>query len=203
MYYSRMRVITNLRPLLLKAPSSATVVSVFAAGMEDKLLEDLSLRNLKEYDYNQARSHMAYMHTAYFEKIAAQNPGKISLLHVFPGLVVGPGFNNPDLPGWFRFLWHWIFVPLFSRWVAVPAEETGNRMLSLASSRYPAVADMKEGTVAATDEKGGSYSLTWNGNSNYNAKAYENMDKTEFRQKVWQHTNDAFEHITTKGIFKD
>ena len=201
MYYSRMRVISNLQPLLRKASPTATVVSVFAAGMEDKLLDDLSLRNPKEYDYNQARSHIVYMHTAFLEKIAEQNQGKISLLHVFPGLVVGPGFNNPDLPGWFRFFWHWIFVPIFSRWAAVPADETGNRMLSLASSRYPPIGKRNEGTVATTDEKGGSYSLTWNGDNNYNTKAYESMDKAEFRQKVWKHTNEAFEQIKTKGIF--
>jgi hypothetical protein len=56
MYYSRMRAITQLLPLLLKSPLPARVVSVFAAGTEAKLYaDDLSLRDLKKYSYLQAR----------------------------------------------------------------------------------------------------------------------------------------------------
>jgi hypothetical protein len=88
MYYSRMRAITKLLPLLLKSKLPATVVSVYAAGMEGKLYpDDLSLRDQKHYSYLQARSHMNYMHTLFMETLAEQNPGKLSLIHIFPDLV--------------------------------------------------------------------------------------------------------------------
>lgn len=56
-YYSRFRIINKLMPLLLKSKVPATIVSVYAAGMEKKLfLDDLSLRDLSHYSYTQARS---------------------------------------------------------------------------------------------------------------------------------------------------
>jgi hypothetical protein len=56
MYYSRMRIITKLMPLLLKPDLPATVMSVYAAGIEQNLFpEDLSLRSPKRYSYAQAQ----------------------------------------------------------------------------------------------------------------------------------------------------
>jgi hypothetical protein len=72
---------------------------VYAAGFEAKLFEeDLSLRSLDKYSYPQARSHIIYMKTLFFETLAAQNKGKFALVHIFPGLVLGPGFNDPGYP---------------------------------------------------------------------------------------------------------
>ena len=49
MYYSRLRAVLNLVPLLTKSALPAAVVSVYAAGMEGKLYpDDLSLRNLNQ-----------------------------------------------------------------------------------------------------------------------------------------------------------
>lgn len=102
MYYSRLRAITKLLPLLIKAATPATVVSVNAAGAETKLdPDDLSLRDLNHYSYSQARSYMCYMHTFFMETIAEQHPRELTLLHIFPGLVYGPDFKNPELPVWF------------------------------------------------------------------------------------------------------
>ncbi|KAJ9603606.1 hypothetical protein H2200_011792 [Cladophialophora chaetospira] len=216
MYYSRMRIITKLLPLLLKSQLPATVVSVYAAGAEDKLYQDdLSLRNLKIYTYNYARSHMCYMHTLFFEALSQQYPGKLSLIHIFPGLVPGPGFHNPELPLWFRILFHYIMLPLFGRWITMKPEESGQRMLNLATGQHPpgqaSVSPAKTSTstsdalVTGTDGKPGSgvYSLTWSGESNYPVKKYETLDKEELRKKVWEHTTKAFSVIEKGGVFTE
>ncbi|PWY80265.1 hypothetical protein BO94DRAFT_626076 [Aspergillus sclerotioniger CBS 115572] len=210
MYYSRMRAIMKLLPLLLKSPLPAKVVSVYAAGFEGKLFpDDLSLRDLKHYSYSQARSHMIYMHTLFMETLAEQHQGNLSLIHIFPGLVLGPGFDRPDLPAWFRVLWRWVFVPFLAPLVTVPPTECGNRMLSLASPRYPPRAVESSGTqqeaAVGTDGKQGSgvYSLSRKGETNYNKKAYRKIDKDEMRQKVWDHTVKAFEVIEAGKVFTD
>jgi hypothetical protein len=210
MYYSRMRAITKLLPLLLKSSLPARVVSVYAAGMEAKLYpEDLSLRDPKRYSYSQARSHMVYMHTLFMEALAKQNRGSLSLIHIFPGLVLGPGFYNLDNPAWLRLLWRWVFVPLFGRLVTVPAKESGERMVFLASPRYAprkmTKSDATNGLSLGTDGKygTGAYSLTWNGESNYNAKAYTKINKDDMRQKVWDHTTKAFAAIEAGAVFTE
>lgn len=220
MYYSRMRIITNLLPLLLASPLPATVVSVYAAGMEGKLYpEDLSLRNLKIYSYSQARSHMCYMHTFFFEALAQRHPGKLSLIHIFPGLVVGPGYHSPELPLWFRVLFHGFMMPLFGRWITVKPTESGERMVSLAAGGHPPgpgsvgtssltkdqQQDREAVTITGTDGKPGSgvYSLTWSGESNYPVKKYEVLNKEELRTKVWDHTMKAFEVVEKGGVFAE
>lgn len=207
LYYSRMRIITKLTPLLLKSINSATVISVYAAGMEGKLYsDDLSLRNPKHFSYSQSRSHMCYMHTLFLESMVQQHPGKLSLIHIFPGLVLGPGFNNPELPSWFRTIWRWIVVPVFGRWTVKP-DNSGDLMLSLASGRYlpggKSEAGSEGASVRATNGQagGGAYSLKSNGESNYKAKAYKKIDKDGLRTKVWEHTNGAFEVIAAGNVF--
>ena len=104
-YYSRMASITKLLPLLLGASLPAAVVSVYAAGMEAKLYpEDLSLRQPSHYSYFQARSHIVYMHTCFFEELAKRHRGKLRLVHIFPGLVVHKGMYSKDNPWWLRFV---------------------------------------------------------------------------------------------------
>jgi hypothetical protein len=210
MYYSRMRMIVKLLPLLLKSSLPAKVVSVYAAGMEAKLFpEDLSLRDPKHYSYAQARSHMVYMHTLFLETLAEQNPGKLSLVHIFPGLVLGPGFQNPELPAWFRTLFHWVLIPLFGRLLTVKPEDCGDRMLSLTSSHYPPRPSdnfkSQEGVAIGTDGKPGSgaYSLSYNGENNLNAKAYEKFNKNEMRKTVWEHTMRAFQVVEVGGVFEE
>jgi len=210
MYYSRMRIIMNLMPLLLKSTLPATVVSVYAAGAEAKLFpEDLSLRDLSHYSYSQARSHMVYMHTLFMETLAEQHRGKLALIHIFPGLVLGPGFKNPELPAWFRAVWNWGFVPLFGRLLTVKADDCGDRMLSLATPLYPPwstdQSNNQEGVVIGTDGKAGSgvYSLTWSGENNLTTKAYQKFNKDEMRKRVWDHTTKAFEIIEGGNVFTE
>ncbi|KAK3110619.1 hypothetical protein LTR53_014891 [Teratosphaeriaceae sp. CCFEE 6253] len=110
LFYSRMRFTLNLMPLLLNASSPAHVISVFGAGMEKGAAlyrEDLSLARdpARHYSVLNVRVHVAHMTTMYFEHLAQQHAGKLSLVHVFPGLVVTPAFSDSNLPWWFKGLW--------------------------------------------------------------------------------------------------
>lgn len=210
MYYSRMRIINNLMPLLLKSSLPACVVSVFAAGMEGDLRQnDLSIRNLSYYKYALARSHMCYMHTCYMETLAEEHRGKLRLVHIFPGLVPGPGFSNPEIPFWARFLMRWVMFPLLGPFFVVKPDECGQRSLSLASSRYPARAidaSKSQGEVIkGTDGKPGSgaYALNWNGEDLSKHKQYEKVSKDGLRKKIWDHTNRAFEVIGGGNVFAE
>lgn len=223
MYYSRMRAIQQLKPLLLKSELPAAVVSVFAAGFEAKLFrDDLSLRDPQHYSYLQARSHLCHMHSAYLAKLAETHSddttGKLRLVHIFPGLVLTSAFDNPAYPAWFRFLFNRILVPLFLRpFVAVDSDESAARMLSLASPvLYPAanVGDGggETGTGGAVRGMDGSlgsgaYSLDWKGDDIHNRKAYAKLgddgEVEALKNQVWEHTNKAFEIIAAGKCFTE
>jgi hypothetical protein len=209
MYYSRMRAITKLLPLLLKSDLPARVVSVYAAGTEKKIFpEDLSLRDPGHYSYAQARSHMVYMHTLFMEALAERNGHKLALIHIFPGLVLGPGFDNPELPALFRFIWRWIFTPLFGRFLTIPPDDCGDRMLSLTSQRYspnPANTTIsRNDAVIGTNGKphSGIYSLMQDGENNMPIKHYALFNRDKTKKLIWDHTNNAFAAIQDGGIFR-
>jgi hypothetical protein len=214
MYYSRMRIITTLLPLLLSSMlPSPTIVSVYAAGSESKFHpSDLSLRNLSLYSYTQARSHMVYMHTLFFEELQARNEGKLTLVHVFPGLVAHEGFKSKELPTWFRWLFWGVVMPVFGRLITVRHEESGERMIGLASGMYwPAIAKDGKSDGSGVGEKisgtngergSGVYSLNWDGERKFPDDKYKGFEREELRKKVWEHTMGAFEAIEKDGVFK-
>lgn len=206
-YYSRMASITKLLPLLLESPLPATVVSVYAAGMEAKLYaEDLSLRQPSHYSYPQARSHIVYMHTCFFEELAKRHPGQLRLVHIFPGLVVHKGMHSAHNPWWLRFAFTKV-LPFFG--MDMDLNEVGHRMIAMAStSNYPALSCEETVTsksaVKGTDGEPGSgaYALNEKGESAYSAKRYGNLDKQSLREQVWSHTNLALKQIRAGGVFE-
>ncbi|KAJ5002954.1 Short-chain dehydrogenase/reductase SAT2 [Colletotrichum sp. SAR 10_66] len=208
-YYSRIAFITSLMPLVLKSSLPAAVVSIYAAGMEGKLYpDDLSLRDLSHYNYSQARSHACYMHTLVFEELAKRHQGKLRFTHIYPGLVVHEGMGNPSNPWWIRILFTKV-LPFLG--VDVDLEESGARMVSLASpSYYPAqrlgsTGEVSTSAISGTDGQpgSGSYMLTWNGESCYAAKKYASVDKDALRQKLWDHSNAVLEVIRAGKVFTE
>jgi hypothetical protein len=207
-YYSRTAFITKLLPLLLESSLPATVVSVYAAGMEAKLYaQDLSLRHPSHYSYFQARSHIVYMHTCFFEELANRHREQLRLIHIFPGLVVHKGMYSTDNPWWLRFAFTRV-LPFFG--MDMDLDDVGTRMISLASPvHYPARsredAAKTDGSVEGTDGElgSGSYALNESGKSAYPSKRYDKLDKYDLKQKVWDHTNMALERVRAGSVFKD
>ena len=218
LYYSRMRFIIKLLPLLLASPLPAHVVSVYAAGKEEKISpEDLSLRTPGQYGQANVRSHVAYMTTLFMEKLAEQNPGHLSLIHIFPGLVFGDAFSSAGLPTWFKIAFR-LSEP-FVRPFTVPIEENGQRILFLATPRYPARQATINGTATDLDKKSltdgaiemalgtdgnrgsGAYACDQNGETIPPKSTYKKLREEGLAGKVWEHTMKAFADIEAGGVF--
>ena len=210
LYYSRMRFISQLLPLLTASPLPASCISIYAAGLENQtgfLPSDLSLRDPKHYRFTNVRNHATYMTTLYFEHLAKQYAGKLRCTHIYPGLVMTPAFAADNLPGWFKFVWR--LVAPFAKWFATSAEDTGERMLFLSTDRFPAAREGSGGGLTdtsvalATDGQrgGGAYSVKIDGESNDLSKAYADFNRDDIATKVQEHTTKAFEVIASGGKF--
>ena len=214
LYYSRMRFITNLLPNLLSStlPSGAKLVSIYAGGMEWRgtlYPADLSLEN--HYSFANCGKHAIVMKTMFFEDLATKHEGKISCSHIYPGLVVHKGFDDPSFPWWFRIAWRIAkpFVRFFPMYLE--AEEIGQRVLYLATDKYPARASTaKEGDIRldgvarATNGVGGggAYSVTYTNEINDVGKFYQELRPKDFKESVLQHTKDVFGAVEKDGVFR-
>lgn len=214
LYYSRIRFIENLLPLLLASPTPAHVLSIYAAGCYSKLFsDDLSLSKPGHYSYFNMRSSAVYQTTLFFEHLAQQHPGKLSLVHIFPGLVLKPNFGK-TLPLWFRVILP-VLEPFMKLFVALPQTESGQRNVFAATShsRFPAkglaAAESTDGVKPANGSDGvvgsGAYAVTWNAEEVDSRKAFlpskVGMGREELTKKVVEHTNDVLSQVTKNGKF--
>ncbi|PMD31074.1 hypothetical protein L207DRAFT_611872 [Hyaloscypha variabilis F] len=214
LYYSRMRFIVQLLPLLAASPLQGRVVSVFAPGNEAKLFtDDLALRKPENFGFANFNSHTAFMTTLFFEKLAAANQGKLSLSHCFPGIVETPALTGNGVPSWFKGIWA-VATPLVKA-ISTNPKECGDRLLFTISPRFPARSsdtkkDIKtpgkgEKLEVATSSDGvlggGCYRNNAKSESVPLGKPYKSIRLNEVREKVWDHTMNVFENISTKGHY--
>jgi hypothetical protein len=211
-YYSRVRFVTQLVPLLTASPVPGHVVSVYAGTFEDGTRPgDLPIGCPPDstYGLNSVRKHTSFMKTFLFEELAEKYAGKLSLVHVYPGLVDGPGFYSPDMPAWFRALW-WLLKPLSKLYMTSP-EVCGQVMVYLATLRYPArdqVEDTKQlihGVEVAASSKaepgGGAYSVGQRGDA-ADKVSYEKVRKEGLSKQVWDHTMETLAQIEMQNTHK-
>lgn len=217
LYYSRMRIATKLLPLLLASSLPAHVISVYAAGMEaEHFPDDLSLR--KDYSFVKARAHSVYMKKAFMESLARKYPGRLSLAHVFPGLVITDGFHAAYHPLWFKAAF-FVLRPLL--WlVATPQLEAGERMLFMATPRFPAAQHATENDGKPTDNNtppveqrsdiapgsdgisgSGAYAVSSNGEAVSSSKVKHGKPAESDHDRVWEHTTTAFAEIEAGRVF--
>lgn len=209
-YYSRARMSYQLLPLLRSStlPTGSHIISVYAAGGETVLHPtDLSLRQPPNFKFDTVRSHCSFMTTSFFERVAAENEGRVSCVYVFPGLVITPGFYHPEYPAWFKVAW-WLLGPFVTWWAAIKPEEAGQRMLFLAGERFPA-SEGKRGEGSAKGTNGevasGAYAVNNDGEATDEGKrkkAYQGVDRQELNQAVWAHTMKAFDVIKEGKVFE-
>jgi hypothetical protein len=209
LYYSRMRLIQNFTALLTAAPTTAHVISIFAGSMDDGTKSSDMLIGVPppaSYNVMAVRKYTAFMKTFFFEELAEKHAGKISFIHIYPGLVDGPVFYSDVNPLWFRILWR-LLKPLAS-WYITPPDVCGEVMLYLATQRYPAKDTVKPGSetkipggVASstqTELGGGAYGVGQRGDEN-KAISYEKARKSNTAKKVWDHTMDIFTDIENEN----
>ena len=141
------------------------------------------------------------MKTFMFEELAERNAGKLSLTHIFPGLVDGPTFYSPEMPSWFKFLWR-ILKPL-TWFYMTSADDCGDVMTYLATSRYPAkgtAGNQIAGGVEVAkstlgDYGGGCYTVGQRGDVGAKGKSYAKVRKDGTSKVVWDHTIETLTKI--------
>lgn len=199
-----MRFILQLLPYLTASPLPGHVISIYAGGFEDGTSpgeSPIGCPPPATYGVTGVRKHTSFMKTFMFEELAERNAGKLSLTHIYPGLVDGPGFYNPEMPTWFRFLWR-VLKPLSSFYMT-SADDCGDVMTYLATSRYPAkgttgneIADGVEVTISTLGEPGGGcYAVGQRGDVPTNGIRYEKVRKDKTSKDVWDHTMEIFTKV--------
>ncbi|PYH43697.1 NAD(P)-binding protein [Aspergillus saccharolyticus JOP 1030-1] len=200
-YYSRMRFVQNLLPLLENSQGPARVVSVLAAGQEGHV-DANNLDLTKSWSFLKAATYAATLNSMAFEHLAATHP-TVGFVHVFPGIVRTPLINSTfgNLAG--------PVMNVLSRPLSMSPEESGQRNLHIATSAaYPAArpkdpsyvgTPLGEGlrTAAASTGKvgGGSYLLNYDGRNAAKEKLLAEYREQGFPGKVWEHTLETFKRV--------
>ncbi|KAF8849452.1 hypothetical protein BDZ45DRAFT_235504 [Acephala macrosclerotiorum] len=208
-YYSRMRFISNLLPLLQTAstapPNFARSVSVLGAGNEGEInFDDIELKHT--FNGMRCANHTITMNSLVAGEFATKNPN-ISFLHTFPS-VVNTGAAR-ELPWWARGTIK-VLTPFLKPFM-VGADETGQRQLFHATSgMYPPVKPVAGSPVAAgvslptglavaigSDGKVGSggYLVNWNGNITGKEKLLSDYRAKGISQTIWDHTQSIFQRV--------
>lgn len=212
MYYSRMRFVDRLLPLLTTSPKGGHVVSVLNSKYEATLVhDDLSLRNPGNSSLQVAFRHRTGMTNLFIEEIARRNPGRIALCHYYPGFVPTNIGEHSNFPWLVKKIVSLLLVPMF--WIiGTPVEECGHRVVLMASpTRFPArgsesatagsvsgleVAEGMDGVVGS-----GAYRVS-NDNETYpKEKGYAKLRENDTAEKVYQHTMAAFAEIEAGRVF--
>lgn len=144
------------------------------------------------------------MKTFFFEELAEKYAGKISLSHIYPGLVDGPTFYSLDMPAWFRVVWT-LMKPLAWLLYMTSPDVCGEVMLYLATPRYPAKGELENGQKLVNGVEiakstkgeigGGSYALGQRGDVWNKGKSYEKVRTDDTSKQVWDHTMETLERI--------
>jgi hypothetical protein len=194
-------------PLLTASPLPAHVISVYAGGMEDGTSAgDLPIGcpPPSTYGVSSVRKHTCFMKNFFFEELAEKHAGKLSLSHIYPGLVDGPTFYSPDMPTWFKVIWT-LMKPLAKLVYMTPPDTCGDVMLYLATPRYPAKGEVENsgalagGVEVAKSTKGelggGAYALGHRGDVSSKEVSFEKARTSDTSKQVWDHTMEVLERI--------
>ncbi|KAI4949354.1 hypothetical protein J4E91_005093 [Alternaria rosae] len=204
LYYSRIRFILGLTPLLLRSqnPTGAHVISVFAGTIEDSISPSalpIGPPTPEKHGVTSVRTHVSFMKTFMFEALAEEHAGKIAFVHVYPGLVDGPTFLSKVNPLWFRVLWR--VAKVFMAWYMTSPTVCGEVMVFLCTGRYPARGvDVGGKTVvdvafSSTRERGGgAYAVGQRGDEKKQV-SYAKLRKSDTRDRVWKHTMGVLESV--------
>lgn len=205
-YYSRMKCILNLLPLLLKA-EQPHVVSIFGAGLETTNFQrdDLSLRKPGNYAVWNARTHTCIMKTLFLEHLAQLHP-KLSLTHTFPGLVDTPLFGRGEMGMLYTVLWR-IFGRIMVYFAAHSPADSGTRTLYCATPHFPArdfattANESTYGVAAGTDGAtgAGAYATGENSDPVKPKFDYAQARQDGLEQIVWDHSQQVFSEIEKHG----
>lgn len=203
-----MRFITNLLPLLRRAPHLHRVVSVAGGGCEGPL--DPSDFPALRVPLRALRGHLCTLQTLGLEAVAKMAP-EVGFVHDYPGTV------DTGLAGRRAGLMAMViraYIYFLGRWVCVPVEEAGERHLYLATSAmYPAASrggtagsesgvplgkdvEVMRGTIGVVGS--GVYSVGWDGESCSPAvrELLAGLRDKGMVDELWRHTQGEYKRVT-------
>jgi hypothetical protein len=200
-YYSRLRFITNLLPLIKSATSLRRVV-VVAGGTKEGPIDATDFPALR-IPLTRFRGHLCSMITLSLEAVAIDAP-EVSFVHDYPGTVETTLIDRmPGLMGVILRVW----VYLAGRWFCVPIDESGERHLYLATSaRFPSKNDESDegagvGVSAMAVMKGkpggGVCSVGWDCEPAPPAviELLAGLREKGIAEQAWRHTRSEFERV--------
>jgi NAD(P)-dependent dehydrogenase (short-subunit alcohol dehydrogenase family) len=205
-YYSRMRFIQNLTPLL-NAASQAKMLSRVVAVLDPQAglrlgglnFSDLSLKH--NFSLKNVMLHASAMTSLSISHLAKQNPNT-SYIHAYPsGVETGA---TRELFGRFNGAVMFVLGGVFRRFLFVPKIESGERHLFAATApRYTPKADGQ--TTEVVDGYGikgsGSYLLSWDGDVFPDTKKAQKLREEGGEEKVWLHTEEVIKKIEEEGRY--
>ncbi|KAI1324932.1 hypothetical protein F5Y16DRAFT_379642 [Xylariaceae sp. FL0255] len=193
-YYSRMLFIQHLLPLLRQS-EHARIVSVCAGGTERAssiVLDDLDLKNPKNFTLLTARPHVAALITVTMDKMAALNPD-VTFIHSMPGWVATGNVNRGYEPGskWGFFVWIFLgpLIKLFSMSLEVSGQKNLFQSTSAAFGGRGTPWDGPAALNTKNEPANGLFLVNHNCNSTPNAKVIAIL-REKAQVKVWNHTQD-------------
>ena len=206
-YYSRIRFIANLLPLLQRAPALRRVVSVFAGTKEGPIrVDDFPQRHVP---MRQQRGHLSSMTTLALESLALEAPD-VSFVHDFPGSVkTDLGKDVRTAPIMLFRAYYRVIGPI----VNLPYDEAGERQLFFATSaRFPprlcadgdatAGVPLPEGVGVAQGSDGlegsGVYTISCDGEPlpQKARNVLQKLRRDDVTRKLWLHTEAEFTKAT-------
>lgn len=189
-YYSRLRIVQQLLPLLNES-ASPRILSILAAGKEGPMKEDdLDLQTPGNWTTWQSAIHGTTMGTLSLERFARQNP-RLSIVHWYPGPV--------DTAALARVRAHGAVNP--SAADIMSQDESGARGLFYATSdRYSVkqgLVPAPEGVEGAKKSGGGIFQLDPQGEYTDSEDVLAEMRGRGVDEVVWKFTEGIFAAATS------
>lgn len=186
-YYSRLRAVQLLLPLLNNAPAPR-IFSVLAAGMEGQLIEDdFDLRGEGKWTVWGSSVQSTTMQTLSLERFARLNP-EVSIIHWLPGPVQTALLDRAKASG------------MDTGPYTMPVDESGARGLFYATSDRYAVKNglvpVPEGLEAAKTSGGGIFLLDPQGEVTDNEKVLAPQREKGIQEVLWKFTEEIYAAAT-------
>ena len=191
-YYSRMRLTTNLSPLL-RGSSHPRILSVQNGGSEQAINElDIGLQDPKNYSWSSAVSHISTMTSLSFSHLSELPENKnITFIHSAPGLVRTEIFSrlkpSPE-SGFLARLWTVFFRKLMFNvqwYMGVSIADCGARQAYLLTSEA-----FGPGKLWRIDQESEPVTM---------AGVLEGYEKNGWGVKVWEFTTGVVEKALRMG----
>ncbi|CZT05436.1 uncharacterized protein RCO7_08500 [Rhynchosporium graminicola] len=213
-YYSRLRFIYNLIPLL-KASLLPRVISILAGGEESAIdIHDLEVKNY--FTFIKAAENGTTQTTLAFEELAKTNP-EITFIHKYPGFVNSGVIDRllASAAGLYAipaYVARWTMVPIANLF-SMTVDEAGERVLFLAtSSRFPASrttetvgvplpsgVNLADASVIKDGVSNGVYRLLANDGSAKESPVMVGYRQDRTDKLVWEETQAVWERALARS----